>query len=106
MQGGRVENSCWYGGRQVDSAVAYLGRVYTEWIYEITVFSNLIISCSNDKTAKVWDTQSLNLIATLEHNCEVFCAAVDDTKIVTGVRMATFTSIAIRHDFRSTLCYN
>ena len=46
----------------------------------------MIVTCSDDKTVKVWQRKSLDLLATLRHNKPVFSAAVSEKHIVTLCR--------------------
>lgn len=50
----------------------------------IVVRGDLIVACSWDCTASVWDTTSFALLATLWLNSAVLCAAVTDEHIIVG----------------------
>lgn len=44
---------------------------HSKWVHDIAVRAFLFVTFSNDGTAKVWDTNSLTLKATLPHDDEI-----------------------------------
>lgn len=54
---------------------------HSSWVNDIDVHGDLFVTCSNDGTAKVWDTNSLTVQAILSRDNSVVSTAVSDRNI-------------------------
>ena len=60
------------------------GKAHWGPIWNIAEASNQVVICSLDKTAKFCEVLSFETNATLSHDNEVACAAVDERKVITA----------------------
>jgi WD40 repeat protein len=65
-------------------AKSFLG--HTDWVKTARAVGNVLVTGSNDRSAKVWDIPSGNCLATLEdlHHDVLECVDFNDSMIVTG----------------------
>ena len=60
-------------------------RGHTQSVYCLTIHENKLYSVSDDKTIRVWNTETYELVATLRgHTHSVLCLAIHKNKLYSG----------------------
>lgn len=61
-----------------------LSRTHADLIWHISVHRNIFVSCSQDRTAIIWDTETFDVLDTQRYAKPLNCAAINDSCIVTA----------------------